>query len=79
MCCIVYMVGNSRSGQQVKKRACLVLVDVHPLLRNDLDALYKRDVTAKQVVLRFFKALLESGYRHFIVDLEQPSDLWVLA
>ena len=56
----------------------MVLIDVHPLLRNDLDALYKRDVAAKQVVLRFFRSLLDRGYRHFIVDLEQPSDLWVL-
>jgi hypothetical protein len=31
----------------------------------------------KQEILRFFEALVARGYRHFVLYIEQPSDVWV--
>lgn len=62
----------------MKKTACMILVDFHPQISSNARDLLRRDTAGKQAVLRFFNALLAEGYRHFIVDIDKPSDIWVL-
>ena len=62
----------------MKKTACLILVDFHPRIFSNPYGFLQRDSAGKQIVLCFIEALLAHGYRHFIVDIEKPSDIWVL-
>ena len=62
----------------MKKRACLISIDFHPLLLQNQSLFCGRDSAGKQKVLRFFDALLARGYRHLIIDVEKPSDIWAL-
>lgn len=61
----------------MKRRACEVRIEFHPLIGNDISRLCKRDSAEKRKILRFFQSLIAHGYRHLILYIEQPADLWV--
>jgi len=61
----------------VKRSACKIFVDFHPSIANDIVRLSRQDFPQKQRILRFFESLAARGYRHLILPIEQPSDVWV--
>ncbi|HAX39889.1 MAG TPA: hypothetical protein DCY10_03260, partial [Clostridiales bacterium] len=61
----------------MKRKACIVRVDFHPRIACAISGYCMRCSDGKQEILRFFEALVARGYRHFVLYIEQPSDVWV--
>lgn len=61
----------------MKRRACMIRVDFHPRIANSISGYCMRCSAGKQEILRFLESLVARGYRHFILHIEQPSDVWV--
>jgi RNA polymerase sigma-70 factor (ECF subfamily) len=61
----------------VKRSVCRIQIDFHPSIANDIVHWSRRDSAQKQQVLRFIQTLVFCGYRHLILAIEQPSDVWV--
>ncbi|MBA4348008.1 MAG: hypothetical protein C0413_04060 [Clostridiales bacterium] len=61
----------------MKRTACRIQIDFHPVIANDIVHWSRHDSAQKQQVLRFFRSLVLCGYRHLILSIEQPSDVWV--
>ena len=61
----------------LRQRACILRVDFHPLLIKTLPHYCRQEGEGKQQILRFINHLVKRGYRHFILSIEQPSDVWI--
>ena len=55
----------------------MLRVDLHPLLAKTLPRYCRQEGEGKQQILRFINCLVERGYRHFILYIERPSDVWI--
>lgn len=61
----------------MRHKACVVWVDFHPQLRNNIRQFRSSNNYVKKQITQFIFDLLDDGYRHFIIFIECPSDLWV--
>jgi RNA polymerase sigma factor (sigma-70 family) len=61
----------------VNRKACVIRVDFHPSIACAISSYSVRCSDGKQEILRFLESLVVRGYRHFILYIEQPSDVWV--
>lgn len=61
----------------MRRKACLVWVDFHPQLSGDLLHYCMREGDGKRLILLFLNRLVKRGYRHFILYIERPSDIWI--
>jgi RNA polymerase sigma-70 factor (ECF subfamily) len=52
-------------------------VEFHPQIVNDFPNFCRRDSAQKQYILRYFQSLSARGFRHVLLNIEQPCDLWV--
>lgn len=59
------------------RKACVVWVDFHPMLKDNVLQFRSSNGTVKKQVMRFLFRLYSEGYRHFIVYIEKHSDLWI--
>ncbi len=58
-------------------KTCLLRVDFHPLLQADSLRYRNNAGYVKQTVLDFVSDLYARGYRHFVIYINKPADLWV--
>lgn len=56
---------------------CLLRIDFHPLLQADTLRYRSSGGYVKKTVLNFMKSLYAQGYRHFVIYINKPSDLWI--
>ncbi len=61
----------------MRYKTCLLRVDFHPLLQADSLRYRSSNGYVKRSVMRFILNLCERGYRHFVIYVTEPSDLWV--
>lgn len=61
----------------MKRKACIVRVDFHPRIACAISGYCMRCSEGKREILCFLKSLVARGYRHFVLYIEQPSDVWV--
>lgn len=55
----------------------MILVDFHPQIANRITQYCAHCGNGKREIQRFIASLVSRGYRHFIVHIEQPSDVWI--
>jgi len=55
----------------------MIRVDFHPRIASAITRYCKRRSEGKQEILEFLYSLTARGYRHFILYIEQPSDVWI--
>ncbi|MEN6563553.1 MAG: hypothetical protein ABFD11_08410 [Christensenella sp.] len=61
----------------VRAKTCLLRIDFHPLLQADSLRYRNSDGYVKKTVLDFILGLYARGYRHFVIYINKPSDLWI--
>lgn len=61
----------------MRHKACVVWADFHPELQNNILQFRSSNGYVKKQIMRFIFGLLDEGYRHFIIFVERPSDLWI--
>lgn len=61
----------------MRRSVCKLQIDFHPSIANDIVRWSRRNSAQKQRVMQFVQRLVLCGYRHFILPIEQPSDVWV--
>lgn len=61
----------------VKAKTCLLRIDFHPLLQADSLRYRNSNGYVKKTVLDFVLGLYVRGYRHFVIYINKPSDLWI--
>ena len=60
-----------------RAKTCLLRIDFHPLLQADSLRYRNSNGYVKKTVLDFILGLYVRGYRHFIIYINKPSDLWI--
>ena len=58
-------------------KTCLLRVDFHPLLQADSLRYRSNCGYVKRTVVDFILSLYARGYRHFVIYINKPSDLWI--
>lgn len=58
-------------------KACIVQIDLHPFLQRDILQHRSRYGHVKRKIIHFIMKLYRNGYRHFVIHIVDPSDLWV--
>lgn len=58
-------------------KTCLLRIDFHPLLQANSLRYRSNNGYVKRTVIRFILDLCRRGYRHFVIYVTEPSDLWV--
>lgn len=58
-------------------KTCLLRVDFHPLLQANTLRHRNSGGYVKKVVVDFILCRYAQGYRHFIIYIDKPSDLWI--
>lgn len=61
----------------VRAKTCLLRIDFHPLLQADSLRYRNSNGYVKKAVLDFILGLYARGYRHFVIYISKPSDLWI--
>lgn len=61
----------------VRRKACMIRVDFHPRIANAISRCSRQLCDEKREIQRFLASLIARGYRHFILYIEQPSDVWI--
>lgn len=61
----------------MRRKACMIRVDFHPCIANTISRYCMRCSEGKLEIIQFLQKLVENGYRHFILLVEQPSDVWI--
>lgn len=57
-------------------KTCLLRIDFHPLLQADTLHYRSSGGYVKKTVLNFIKSLYAQGYRHFVIYINKPSDVF---
>ena len=60
-----------------RTKTCLLRIDFHPLLQADSLRYRNSNGYVKKTVLDFLLGLYARGYRHFVIYISKPSDLWI--
>jgi len=60
-----------------REKTCNLRIDFHPSMQHNIQQLRASNGTVKQCVMRFIMNLYYGGYRHFVIYLHEPSDLWI--
>ncbi len=61
----------------MRRRACMIYVDFHPRIAGAISRYCSHCSEGKHAIERFFCSLTQHGYRHLILMIEQPSDVWI--
>jgi len=61
----------------VRRKACLICVDFHPCIAGAISRYCTRCSEGKREIERFLQSLVERGYRHVVLYIEKPSDVWI--
>ena len=61
----------------MRRKACMIYVDFHPRIAGVISRYCSRNSEGKHEIERFFRSLSARGYRHFVLHIEKPSDVWV--
>jgi hypothetical protein len=64
-------------NKKVRQKACRIQVEFDEHIHENIRQHRSNKSYAKTIVLNFIDTLIGEGYRHFIIYINWPTDLWI--
>lgn len=75
--CLLLQGPYVREDEKLRQRACRIQVDFDQPIQSNIHQYRSNKSHAKTMVLDFIAVLIDEGYRHFIIYIDLPTDLWI--